>query len=164
MSYGDWRDGAALSFSPKPRTSTARGRAAGVLLLIAGLGLAVLGVGLHMASDEIRNMNVLAPGVLIGYVEGADGSYAQVSFEVPGNPSTTISREPVEFANPNTVGRTFNVFYDPEDVSRTFIEGIDQLAAPVFIYAAAVIGFLMGVVMTIKPPENTVGASRARRP
>lgn len=163
MSRGDWRDGSAISFTPKPQTSTSRGRAAGVLLLIAGLGLAVLGVGLHQSSDEVRNMNVVQPGVLIGFVEGADGSYAQVSFEVPGAPSTTLSRMPVESVNPNAVGRTFNVFYDPDDLSRTFIEGIDELAPPVFIYAAAGIGGVLGLVMTIKPPENRVQAGGRRR-
>lgn len=132
------------------------------MLVIAALGLAVFGVFVQETSSEIRNMNVYASGVLIGFieVEGSEAMYAEVSYDIPGDPRTTLSQQPIVVASKNAIGRTFVVFYDPDDPSKTFIQGIDQLRPPVLVFAAAACAALMGLAMIVRPPENAQKADK----
>lgn len=155
---GDFRDGSSISFTPPARTSKGAGRALGVLLVAVAAALGGLGIWLEQTSSEVRNGGVHVPGVLIGYVDSAAGSFAQVSYDIPGRPSVSLSKDPVQVVSRNAIGRTFMVYYDPDSPGETFIEGIDQLDRPSALYLGAAGLGALGLIFTAIPPR-----ARARR-
>jgi hypothetical protein len=126
-----------------------------VILLVASLALGVFGVAVHQSSSEVRNLGFQAPGILVSYAEipeRGEGLFAEVSFGTSGGSFVATSQEPVVGAGETMIGKAFAVYSDPEDSSRTHIQGIDSLEAPVLAYAAALAALFLGLVTLLFPP------------
>lgn len=164
---GDYRDGSAISFGPRARTSTTVGRVAAAILLTAGCLLIGGGAAISALSSTVKNNGASAVGTLTGYQEVhalGPGLHAVIQFdESGGDKFTAYSKSEVVSPNKLAIGNIYRVYYDPKHPERTFVDGIDQLYQPTPVYAAGSTFLLAGLLFALRPPRAAVSPAPGRR-